>query len=263
MTLFDSCFNFTSSSFRKDEAAVLERAHEAGVHYFFIAGSNVEDSRQAIALAERFDRGLVTSVGVHPHLAKEWDKNTYTELRDLATHSCVKAIGEAGLDYNRNYSTREQQTEAFQKQIELAIELGKPLFLHEREASNDFLNILKPMRAQLGSVIVHCFTGTEQELESYLDMDLHIGITGWICDERRGHHLHSLISKIPAERLLIETDAPYLLPRSLPNKPKNRRNEPAFLPHILETVAKCRGESEKSVAERTTQNALRFFEINA
>ena len=266
MELFDIGFNFTSSAFRKDEDAVVERAKKAGVKYFVITGSDIEESEQAAELAKRY-RGMVSTAGVHPHLAKTWHADSYAQLKKLAKCDQVVAIGEAGLDYNRNYSTPEQQRCAFEAQLELASELDMPIFLHERDAHKDFAKILAEHRSNIQKVVVHCFTGSHEALSTYIKLDCHIGITGWICDERRGLHLHQLIKEIPANRLMIETDAPYLLPRDLPKDrypiPDGRRNEPAYLPHILAMVAKCRGVGLEQTALETTQNAKDFFGITA
>lgn len=265
MQLVDIGFNFTNSAFRKDADAVIERANLAGVAYFVITGSGIEESEQAAALAAKY-QGMVATAGVHPHLAKNWHENSYARLKKLAADQQVAAIGEAGLDYNRNYSTPAQQRSAFEAQLALACELEMPIFLHERDAHDDFAKILASYRNQLSKVVIHCFTGNNDELETYLDLDCHIGITGWICDERRGHHLHETIKNIPANRLMIETDAPYLLPRDLPKdhypKPDGRRNEPAYLPHILSTVAKCRNSSVEQTAQETTQTAKAFFSLD-
>lgn len=265
MELIDIGFNFTSSAFRKDADEVVTRANQAGVKYFVLTGSDVEESKFALELSQQYT-GMVSTSGVHPHLAKQWHDDSYSELKVLAKHDNVAAIGEAGLDYNRNYSTPEQQRIAFKEQLKLAAELGMPIFLHERDAHDDFVEILSDYRSELNKVVVHCFTGSTKELEKYLQLDCHIGITGWICDERRGHHLHDSIQQIPENRLMIETDAPYLLPRDLPKesypKPDGRRNEPAYLPHILKMVAKCRGKSTEQTAAETTLTAKEFFSIN-
>lgn len=264
MELVDIGFNFTSSAFRKDADDVVSRAKEAGVENFVLTGSDIEESKFAIELTQQYT-GMVSTAGMHPHHAKQWQSESYSQLKALAEHQHVVAIGEAGLDYNRNFSTPEQQRLAFEAQLELASELDMPVFLHERDAHEDFAKILSQHRNNLSKVVVHCFTGTENELDVYIQMDCHIGITGWICDERRGQHLHESIKKIPTNRLMIETDAPYLLPRDLPDsyvKPDGRRNEPAYLPHILETVAKCRGQSAEQTATETTLTAKEFFSIN-
>lgn len=262
MELVDIGFNFTSSAFRKDADEVIKRARLAGVKHFVITGSDVEESEQAAELATKYS-GMVSTAGVHPHLAKNWQQDSYGRLKKLTQNEHVVAIGEAGLDYNRNFSTPEQQRSAFEAQLELATELNMPIFLHERDAHEDFAKILAAHRKSLSKVVVHCFTGSNEELDTYIDLDCHIGITGWICDERRGHHLHDAIKNIPANRLMIETDAPYLLPRDLPKdlypKPDGRRNEPAYLPHILSTVAKCRNVSVEQTALETSQTAKEFF----
>lgn len=265
MELVDICFNLTSSAFRDDEVEVIKRANQAGVNHFILTGSNVRDSEYALQLSTQYS-GTSSTAGVHPHLAKQWNDKTLAQLRKLAAHNNVVAIGEAGLDYNRNYSSPAKQKIAFQAQLELAAELAMPILLHERDAHQDFAQLLSQYREQLNKVVVHCFTGTAEQLDCYIDLDCHIGITGWICDERRGQRLHKIVQRIPADRLMIETDAPYLLPRDLPaepafSKPKGRRNEPAYLPHILGTVAKCREASMEQTAIETTQTAKEFFSI--
>lgn len=171
----------------------------------------------------------------------------------------VAAVGECGLDYFRNFSPRASQIAAFRAQLELAAQVGKPVFLHERDAHEDFLSILREYRPRLVGAVAHCFTGDLPQARAYQDLGLHIGITGWICDERRGLHLRDVVRAIPADRLLIETDAPYLLPRDLSPKPRSRRNEPMYLPQVLRAVAAARGESPQELASQTTRNALALF----
>lgn len=265
MELVDICFNLTSDTFRDDEPQVMERARRAGVRHFVIPGSSVADSEHAVRLCERYEDTRATA-GIHPHRAREFSDESLDRLRDIAAHGKVAAIGETGLDYNRNYSSPTQQKAAFQAQLELAVELALPVFLHQRDAHADFARLLTRVRDRLTRAVTHCFTGTASELDCYIDLDCHIGITGWICDERRGQHLHEIIQRIPANRLMVETDAPYLLPRNLPAnaatpKPKGRRNEPAYLPHILRTVANCRGIPEAQAARETTRTARDFFSI--
>jgi len=259
MPLFDICFNFTSGKFRDDEQGYLHRAREAGVSHFLVTGSDQEDSQYAIELAERYQDGMYATSGVHPHLAKNWQDKTLAALRKLAKHERVKAIGEAGLDYNRNFSTPEQQEHVFREQIKLSIESQKPLFLHERDAHKQFFSILKEYQHDIGPTVVHCFTGNREALENYLSMGLYIGSTGWICDERRGQHLYELVKLIPKDRLLIETDAPYLFPRTYKPRPKNMTNEPSFLPHIAEHIAFHRGDGIESLCDYTMNNAKRWL----
>ncbi|MEJ2059698.1 MAG: TatD family hydrolase [Gammaproteobacteria bacterium] len=261
--LIDICFNFTHSSYRQDEIRTLQRAVLSGVTRMLVTGSDLEDSEFAVELAERYPENLYATVGVHPHLARTWDAHTTSRLRELAAHPKVRAIGEAGLDFNRNYSAPEQQQRAFETQLELACELGLPLFMHERDAHQTFIETIRRYRSDFSQGVVHCFTGTEAELEAYLDLDLHIGITGWICDERRGHHLKEFLHKVPPDRLMIETDAPYLLPRDLDPKPSTRRNEPMYLPHILKTVAAAIGRPEAEVAAATRATSEAFYGLES
>ena len=259
--MIDICFNFTHSSFRQDEAEVLQRAIDAGVTTLMVTGSSIEESRSCIALAHKYPENLYATVGVHPHLAREWDASSPVAVRKMLNDEKIKAIGECGLDYNRDFSPREKQRYAMEAQLELAVESGLPVFLHERDAHDDFINILERYKPDLFDAVVHCFTGTQSQMKACLELDCHIGITGWICDERRGHHLQDFVSLIPDNRLMIETDAPYLTPRDLKPQPKDRRNEPAFLPHICEAVAKARGETTTELATSTTRTAELFFRL--
>jgi TatD DNase family protein len=254
MQLVDIGANLGHAAFRDDLQEVLARARQAGVIQCIVTGTSIEESRKALEL------GLPCTTGVHPHHAKECDAQTIPRLRELAQHPRVVAIGECGLDFNRNYSPHPDQEKWFEAQIQLALDVQKPLFLHSRDAYPKFTEILKTRKVRKG--VAHCFTGEKAELHSYLDLGLHIGITGWICDERRGGHLLELVREIPRERLLLETDAPYLTPRSLHPQPRARRNEPAFLPHILQTVARALGRPPEEVAAETTQNAFRLFRLN-
>ena len=257
MQLADIGANLTHASFRDDLDAVVARARAHGVGTLVVTGTSVAESRRAAEIAEA--HGLYATAGVHPHNAKDCGPATLAELRELARHPKVVAVGECGLDYNRNYSPHPDQEKWFVAQLELAAQLGKPLFLHSRDAHPRFAEILRNLR--VGKAVAHCFTGEAGELRAYLDLGLHIGITGWICDERRGRHLVGLVKEIPLDRLLLETDAPYLTPRDLHPQPKARRNEPAFLPHILRAVARARGEAPEALAEATTRNAKAFFGI--
>ena len=258
MRLIDIGVNLTNKRFRRDLDAVIARAEAAGVVAQVVTGTSEVESRQALELA-RTRKGLYATAGVHPHGAALCDESTLKLLRTLAADPQVVAIGECGLDFNRNFSPPADQERAFAAQLDLAVELGKPVFLHERAAHARLVEILEPRLGRLRGAVVHCFTGTEAELETYVSLGCHVGITGWICDDRRGTQLRDIVRRIPADRLMVETDAPYLLPRDLQPKPKGGRNEPAFLPHIARAVAACRGEPAETVAGRTTANAGRFF----
>lgn len=261
--LVDIGANLGHDSFRHDLDAVLARAREAHVVQMVVTGASESESRKAHDIAAAHPGVLFSTAGVHPHLAREWTDATAALIRDLARSPVVVAVGEAGLDFNRDFSPRPIQERVFAAQLELAADLELPVFMHERDAHDRFVAILGEHRARLGPAVIHCFTGDQAELERYLEMDLHVGITGWICDERRGTHLRELVARIPEERLMLETDSPYLLPRDLAPRPKSRRNEPMYLAHILETVAACRGVSAPALADATTRTARRFFGIEA
>ena len=256
-TLFDIGINLTHESYDADRAVVIARAASAGVTRMLVTGASLASSRDAIALAHLHPETLRCTAGVHPHHASELDPAQRQELAGLARNSVVVAVGECGLDYFRDLSPRAAQIEAFRSQLELAREIGKPVFLHQREAHDDFLAVLRDFPGLRG--VAHCFTDGTAQASAYLELGLYIGITGWICDERRGRHLHDVVRMIPAQRLLIETDGPYLLPRDMRPKPASRRNEPAYLPHILATIAAARAEPIDVLASRTTQNAADLF----
>jgi TatD DNase family protein len=243
---------------------VIDRAAAAGVHTLVVTGTSLAGSRAAADLTARSARAAIyATAGVHPHHAVEATGGWLSELRALGGRERVVAVGECGLDFNRNYSPREDQLRCFRAQLELAAALRLPVFLHERDAHDTFVGILREHRAALEGAVVHCFTGTRDQLDAYLALDLHIGITGWVCDERRGRELYGLMPAIPEGRLMIETDAPYLLPRNMPAPPRDRRNEPAFLPHVLKAVAAARREDPAKTAAATTATARAFFGLSA
>ena len=258
--LVDIGVNLGHRSFEADRQQVIERAFAAGVRAMVITGASVAGSQQGLHIAREFPGQLFATAGVHPHDSRNCNETTIADLRRLATHKEVVAIGECGLDFNRDFSPRPLQEKWFEAQVALAEQLQLPLFLHERDAGQRFCQILKGARKTVPAVL-HCFTGTAEELRSYLDMGLHIGITGWICDERRGTHLRQLVKEIPLDRLMIETDAPFLLPRTMPQKPKAGRNEPAFLTYVLEAVADSLGKAPADVAATTTRTARAFFRL--
>ena len=262
MELIDIGCNLTHDSFDDDRDTVIETAFQAGVVQMVVTGASVDGSRAALQIAKQWPGKLFATAGVHPHRASQYDDDTDVLLRELATRDEVVAVGETGLDYFRDFSPRDEQRASFLKQIQIAIDTGLPLFLHQRDAHVDFIAILRESRDQLNEVVVHCFTGSQAELHECLDLDCHIGITGWICDERRGTHMKEYMKDIPSNRLMIETDAPYLKPRNLRPKIKSHRNEPRLLPWILGTLAACRHEHPEALAAATTRNAREFFRLN-
>lgn len=258
--LIDIGINLAHDSYDADREAVIERARAAGVTQMVVTGSTLADSERAIALARAHPGRLFATAGVHPHHASELTAVAAAQLEELARDPAVVAVGECGLDYFRNFSPREAQQQAFHRQLELAARVGKPVFLHQRDAHADLVAILREHAASWRGV-AHCFTGSAEELACYLQLGLAIGITGWICDERRGSHLAALMPQIPAQRLLLETDGPYLLPRDLRPRPASRRNEPAYLPQIAAAVARARSEAPESLARSSTAAARALFQL--
>lgn len=264
--LVDIGANLTHESYSHDLPQVLERAAAAGVSAAVLTSTDEASIEHNLAIIERYCGNecfpvLRATAGIHPHDAGHWSTRIERLVRDAAQREDIVAIGECGLDYFRDYTPRDQQRRAFEAQLALAAEYGLPLFLHERDAGIDMLDILSQWRNDISQAVIHCFTGEKKTLYGYLDLDLHIGITGWICDERRGQHLQPLVKEIPPHRLMIETDCPYLLPRDLPASPKARRHEPALLPWISRTIARLTDESEAAVAQRTTETAAAFFSL--
>ncbi|WP_409309980.1 3'-5' ssDNA/RNA exonuclease TatD [Pectobacterium sp. B1J-3] len=259
--MFDIGVNLTNSQFTKDRELVVARAQQAGVSGMLITGTNIEESKQALALAEQYPAYCWSTAGVHPHDASHWNDSTVEQVYHLAQSDRVVSIGECGLDFNRNFSTPAEQELAFSAQLALAAELSLPVFLHCREAHVRFLALLKPWLDKLPSAVIHCFTGNRTELDECIAQGLMVGITGWVCDERRGLELRSLLKHIPVDRLLLETDAPYLLPRDLSPKPVFRRNEPCFLPHIVHQIAGWREDDAAWLGQKTDENARRVFRL--
>ncbi|CZF84887.1 Tat-linked quality control protein TatD [Grimontia celer] len=257
--MIDIGVNLTSSQFDKDREDVLSRAKEAGISAMVLTGTDLESSPEAAAMAASLPGFAFSTAGVHPHDAKTVDDLTLPSIRALANQPQVVAIGECGLDFNRDFSPRPQQEAVFEAHLKLAVELNMPVFLHCRDAHERFMAILTPYLDKLPGAVLHCFTGSEDELKACLQAGLYIGITGWVCDERRGEALRAIVPLIPDDKLMIETDAPYLLPRDLKPKPKSRRNEPCYLPHIASEIAALRQQDTEQLITQTTLNTRRFF----
>ena len=265
--MIDIGVNLSSKRFDNDIEAILERAQNAGLSKLILTGTSVAESHAVLQLCRdysaRFPSMLYATCGIHPHDASSFNAESLERLRGLATEPEVVAIGETGLDFNRNLSPQKQQETVLEAHLELAAELQMPLFLHERDAARRQLEIISAYRDSLGDAVIHCFTGDKKTLFAYLDMDLHIGITGWVCDERRGLELKKIVNNIPLNRLMIETDAPYLLPRNIQPLPKDRRNEPAFLSYVAEGIAEARTESAQQIVAATRATAEKFFRLES
>jgi TatD DNase family protein len=258
---FDIGANLTHKSFDKDLESIITEADELGVKRLSITGSCLEDSKKAYEITKQFPKSCISTAGIHPHNAKEYSVELFSEIKNLLKEDNVKCIGETGLDFNRNFSTPDDQVRSFEAHIELSIEINKPLFLHERDAHSKFVEVTSTYLKDMPKSIVHCFTGDLEALTKYLDMGFYIGITGWLCDERRGKHLEELVPLIPLEKLMIETDAPYLLPRDMGIE-NSSRNEPKYLQHIAKKVASLRKESDELVYSSIYMNSLDFFDIS-
>lgn len=261
MNLVDIGANLSHESFSDDLDDVVAKAQDAGVAHIIVTGTDQQSNEAALRLSQSRPELFSCTAGYHPHVAESFDENALLSVRAIASEEKCIAIGETGLDFNRNLSSPESQLEVFEEHLKLAAELGKPLFLHQRDAHPEFVALLRHYREKIVGGVVHCFTDNEQALEDYLALDMYIGITGWVCDERRGTDLQALVGLIPADRLLIETDSPYLLPRTIRPKPKTRRNEPKHLIEVLYTLARCCGRPAEQLAVETSANAKRLFGV--
>jgi TatD DNase family protein len=263
MSWCDIGVNFTDK--RLSFEPVLERAWAADVSHIIITGTSLDKSQKAIQLAEQYPNHLSTTVGVHPHDASQFTDQTINVLKTLAKSSQVVAIGECGLDFNRNFSTPKEQLYAFEQQLKLACELGLPVFLHERDAFDAQLELLSKYRKELQGGVVHCFTGNVEQMNRYLDLGLYIGITGWVCDLTRGQALRDAVKSLPLNRILLETDAPYLRPKGLANNRKLDfgNNEPAYLPYIAEEVANLMATDISTLQVACEANTQALFNISS
>lgn len=261
--MIDIGVNLTNKRFDKDREDVMRRAQHSGLGALLITGTNVVESQKALLLCEQyqteFPHFLYSTAGVHPHDADHVSIDYLDQLKQLAQHEQVKAIGECGLDFNRNFSDPIQQQKVFSAQVDLAAELQMPLFLHQRDAFEPWFDILSPYLDKVPAMVAHCFTGSKAELTQCISADMYIGITGWLCDDRRGQSLRDIVSLIPLNRLLIETDAPYLTPRTIRPKPKSSRNEPSYLPFIVKEIASITGLDQEQIAWQTSCNAKKVF----
>ena len=253
--MFDIGANLTSSHFSKDLDVVLNDSLTAGVEKICITSSNLDDVENAKKISEKY-KNLYYSVGFHPHNAKDFKIEFLKDMSVYLNDPKAICLGEMGLDFNRNFSSKEEQILCFESQLSLANSISKPLFLHQRDAHEEFLSVLDNHKFNQ-KLIVHCFTGNLSELEEYLKRDFYIGITGWVCDLKRGIELRKCINQIPEDKLLIETDSPYLSPRK-----KIRRNEPKFLIDVAEEVATLRNETKESIINSSYENSLNFFNLH-
>lgn len=259
--LIDIGVNLTDARFAEDRADVIQRAFDIGIEQMILTGTSLSCSTDALNLVQDYPERLFSTAGCHPHHASEWNAEYEEALARLWADPACVAVGEAGLDFNRNFSSPHQQRDAFEAQLAQAAAHQLPMFIHERDAGETLAAMIRPWRDQIPDLVVHCFTGSREDLYRYLDLDLYIGLTGWICDERRGTHLQPLIQEIPEYRLMLETDAPYLMPRTQRPRPPKGRNEPACLPWVLAQLAHWSQRDPVEWARLTTDNARRFFRL--
>lgn len=250
--MFDIAVNLADAQLRPRTEAILSQAWQARVSGLLALGTDLEESQYLFD--QRWDSRVHLTAGTHPHYADQFAGGDAFEAM-WQDPRCV-AIGECGLDYYRMLSDRETQQQVAGVQLDAALRLGKPALMHDREASADLLTLVRTRPGLRG--VVHCFTGDRAALDGYLDAGLSIGLTAWCLDERRGQSLAAIVPHIPLDRLLIETDSPYLVPRTL--KPRPRRNEPAFIGHIAIGIAALRGEDPATLIDQTTANARALFQ---
>lgn len=258
----DIAVNLLSERLKHDIDTIISDAAKQHVSPLIVIASDVDESVQASLLCQQYPQQLFSTAGVHPHQASSWNEKSSETLAQLALQPHVVAMGECGLDYNRDFSPRAIQRQVFAAQLELACQLNMPVLMHCRDAHDDFIAIVNEYRNALPKALLHCFTGTHGELNACLEADLYIGITGWICDERRGQELATLVPLIPNNRIMAETDSPYLLPRSMRPKPKSSKNLPQYLPYIVQSMAQLRQQPVTELAHYCFQNSCDFFGLD-
>ena len=258
MDLFDSHCHLDDPAFEADRKGVFERMRAAGVRRMMTVGTTLDTSLRALTLA-RQEEGAVASVGVHPHDVHTCTDEILDQLMTLARDPIVRAWGETGLDFNRMYSPRDEQERWFVRQLEAAAESGLPMIFHERDSGGRFLELLATCPPPPGAAVVHCFSGSRAELKRYLDLGYYIGITGIVTLKERGEPLRRLLPEIPRDRIVVETDAPYLTPE--PHRRRHRRNEPGFVPAVLQRVAQVRGEDPEDLARVVFANTCGLYRI--
>jgi len=255
----DIACNFTHDSFKDNLDEVLNNAEHAGVDKFVLLCASLDDIDPIKVIQNNTPEKFFISAGIHPHHATEILEINYDALFNKLKSINPNAIGETGLDYFRNISPPDIQKKSFGMHIEIAKELNLPLYLHQREAHSDFIRIIKENISNFPKFVVHCFTGTQAELDEYLELGAYIGLTGWICDAKRNIDLRKSIKNIPIEKMMIETDSPYLIPKNLMLKPKKNINEPKYLPHIANEICELTGYELEELKSATSNNAIKFF----
>merc|ERR1711962_41683 len=275
LNLIDCGVNLANPKFSRDTDQAIARALATGVNKMVVTGLKMVGSKYAVILSKSHPKICYSAVGVHPHFVKEdWLEKTGDELEELIKLPHVVAVGECGLDYNRNFSPVEDQLKAFTKQVELAVKHKKPLLVHEREAGEKILEVLGAYEGRLPPVIIHCFTGAIDQLKVYVERGFFIGVTGFLCKEKHGQHLRQAIEDgaLPLDRIVVQTNAPYMIP----NTPKEQidpvskvllescwiENEPCTLQVIVRCIAKCLNLQPAQVAQQCLDTANRIFKFH-
>ncbi|XP_056645946.1 3'-5' ssDNA/RNA exonuclease TatD isoform X1 [Diorhabda sublineata] len=282
--LIDIGANLTNKKYSRDLDSVIQRAKDSGVRKIMVTGTSVKASKEALRLTRIYPDTLYSTAGIHPHDAKSYTDESWDELRHIANNTECVAIGECGLDYNRNFSDPEDQKLVFRKHVELAIETNKPIFVHERDAHEDLLKVLDEYSAKLPPVVIHCFTGTQDQALAYLDKGFYIGLTGYLCKDKSDVGVRKLLESgsLPLDRLVVETDSPFMYPNTraskLPDQVKDsltersmmflhryctfQRNEPCSLPAIVEMIAAFMKKKPEEVALATSFNSMKLFGLS-
>lgn len=277
--------NLTNKKFSRDLDQVIQRATDAGVTKIMVTGTSMHSTKEALRLTRLYPNILYSTAGIHPHDAKSWEEDTYRELELIASAGECVAVGECGLDFNRNFSPPDVQISVFEKQVELACKLGKPLFLHERDAHDTMVEILTKNLDRLPACVIHCFTGTKEQALKYLELGCYIGLTGYLWKDKSENGVRKILEEgaIPLDKLLVETDSPFMYPNTraskLPQHIKDcltersvtflqryctfQRNEPCSLPVTVEMIAAYIKKTPEEVALATTFNALKVFGLSS
>ena len=275
MSWIDTGVNLTDPRF--ELAPLLLRAAYANVEHIVVISTSIDDAEKAVALCQQHNNidssnyteysdserasintvKLACTAGIHPHYSDNANPQSWTKLKRLIADNRISAIGECGLDFNRNFSTKANQLFAFEQQLDIAANHNMGVYLHERDAFDEQIKLLEQYAPSLKFMVTHCFTSHKEHLDAYVALGCYVGITGWLCDEKRGQALREAVTTLPLSRLLLETDAPYLFPKTL--KPRKSKNEPCYLPHIAETLSQITSQDVSAIEKHAFDNALKLF----
>ena len=259
-SFIDIGVNLTHDELFNNLDKVINDMIDVNINNAIITSSCIDETYKALEIIDKYPSIFYTTIGFHPHNAKEFKESNVSIIKELLNNKYVVAIGECGLDFYREYSTKREQVNCFEHHLSIASETKKPLFLHERDAFNDFYDMLKNHCDNLQNFVVHCFTSNKSNLIKYLDIGAYIGLTGWLTDTNRGFHLKDIIKLIPHDRIMIETDAPYLIPHNI-NFKHDGINQPAYLPYVAEAVALSMDLELNYLSTLTIENTKKFFNL--